>query len=37
MVKKKKVAGAANEFSADFSFECTAEEKLDRDDMALKK
>ncbi|EYC29259.1 hypothetical protein Y032_0006g2871 [Ancylostoma ceylanicum] len=37
VVKKKKVAGAANEFSADFSFECTVEEKLDRDDMALKK
>ncbi|KAK6729431.1 hypothetical protein RB195_006468 [Necator americanus] len=37
VVKKKKVAGAANEFSSDFSFECTADEKLDRDDAALKK
>ncbi|VDM70000.1 unnamed protein product [Strongylus vulgaris] len=37
VVKKKKVAGAANEFSADFSFECSAEDKIDRDEAALKK
>ncbi|KAK6019914.1 hypothetical protein OSTOST_14439, partial [Ostertagia ostertagi] len=37
VVKKKKVAGAANEFSSDFSFECTADQKLDHDDAALKK
>ncbi|VDN37715.1 unnamed protein product [Cylicostephanus goldi] len=35
--KKKKVAGAANEFAADFLFECSAEDKIDRDDAALKK
>nr|CDJ88802.1 DNA RNA helicase domain containing protein [Haemonchus contortus] len=35
--KKKKVAGAADEFSPNFSFECSDEQRLDRDDAALKK
>lgn len=37
MVKKKKIAGAANEFASDFAFECSSDQIMDRDDAALKK
>ncbi|VDO20664.1 unnamed protein product [Heligmosomoides polygyrus] len=37
VVKKKKIAGAANEFASDFAFECSSDQIMDRDDAALKK